>query len=358
MKTTRTLHLFLLAILSPVALFLLSACRHDPDAAGAEYTLDLTASVPVRSLKTDFDLSRLGRFVGPLEIDTLFRYASFSPFDGQSLLMCADNQVFRVGVPDGKILATYGRPGRGPMEYAEAGTLDRMEGEVFITDYRVGKQLVFDLEGKPLRSLELERLVMQNPIAPGKFFRGYPNGHKKGCLYEIVDEEGTVYRTSRIPPVEAKNPIVQLNGCLKMEGRNVIRPQLSYDYYTVTETEESLWIHVYTGQYAQPLEVLWDLELKRLEGDKYISREDFRVIVSGGLAFVRYFMGGLHEVIYDLKTGKILFNIKITSEEDPILGLPVEHGGKPWYVWPVYSDEHFLICSDLYDEHFWLFTKE
>jgi len=69
-------------------------------------------------------------------------------------------------------------------------------------------------------------------------------------------------------------------------------------------------------------------------------------------------MGGLHEVIYDLKTGKILFNIKITDIEDPILGLPVEHGEKTWYVWPVYSDEHFLICSDLYDEHFWLFTKE
>ena len=128
MKTTRTSLLFLLAILSPVALCLLSACRQDPDAAGAEYTLDLAASVPVRSLRTDFDVSRLGRFAGPLEIDTLFRYAFFSPFDGQSLLMCADNQAFRVGVPDGKILATYGRPGRGPMEYTGVGTLDRMEG--------------------------------------------------------------------------------------------------------------------------------------------------------------------------------------------------------------------------------------
>lgn len=358
MKTTRISLSFLLAILSPVALCLLSACRHDPDAAGAEYTLDLTASVPVRSLKTDFDLSRLGRFEGPFEVDTLFRSAYFCPFDGQSLLMCADNQVFRVGVPDGKILATYGHPGRGPMEYVRVVTCDRMDGEVFITDYQTHKELVFDLEGKPLRSLELERLVMQNPIAPGKFFRGYPNGHKKGCLYEIVDEEGTVYRTSRIPPVEAKNPIIQGNGLYKIDGRNVICPALSYDFYTVTETEESLWIHVYTGQYTQPLEILWDLELKRLEGDRYISREDFMVLVSGGLAFVRYFMGGLHEVIYDLKTGKILFNIKITSEEDPILGLPLEHGGKTWYVWPVYSDEHFLICQDLFEEHFWLFTKE
>lgn len=351
MRTTR-IPLFLLALLS-----LFAACRQDPDAVKADYTLDLAASVPVRSLKTDFDLSRLGRFAGLFEIDTLFRNAFFSPFDGQSLLVCADNQVFRVGVPDGKILASYGHPGRGPMEYVGVGSMDRMEGEVFICDYQLGKELVFDLEGKPLRSLELEKLVLQSPIAPGRFLRGYPMGHRKGCLYEIVDEAGTVYRTSQIPPVETKNPIIQMNGLVKNDGRDVVVPQLGYDWYLVSETEEHPWIHLQTGQYTQPLEILWDLNLKRLEGDRYISREDRNVIVLGNLVFIRYYMGGIHYVIYDLKTGKILFNIKISSEEDPILGLPVEHEGQTWYIWPTYSDEHFLICKDLFEEHFWLFLK-
>ena len=231
MRTTRTL-LFLLAILC-----LFPSCRQDPDAMKAEYTLNLATSVPERSLKTDFDMSRLGRFVGPFEVDTLYHNAFFSPFDEQSLLMCADNQVFRVGVPDGKILSTYGRPGRGPMEYVGVGSMDRMEGEVFICDYQVGKELVFDLEGNPLRSLELEKLVLQSPIAPGRFLRGYPMGHRKGCLYEIVDEAGTVYRSSQIPPVETKTPIIQMNGLVKNNGRNVVIPQLSYDWYSVSETE-------------------------------------------------------------------------------------------------------------------------
>ena len=335
---------------------ILAACHRETSTA--EYTVDLTASLPVRSLRTDFDISRLGTFEGRFFVDTTMAFPrAFMGFDANSVLAMVGDELYRISVPEGKLLTRYGHKGRGPMEYLNLGNYRMMGGEVFVNDFEGGKLLVYGADGEPLRSSPTDRFVQLDPISPGRFLQFYPLGHKKGYLYDVVGEDGREYRASAIPLSEAKSPIIHLNGSMEMDGQLCTRESLSYDFYRITETEEICWIHGEVGKYEQPLEVLWNLELARMKVDQYIDRSDYNIRKVGDLAFVNYFMGGRHKVVYDLKSGKILFNIKLTSPDDPILGIPLKYEGKTWYIWPVYSDDNWLICEDILEENLWLFSR-
>lgn len=323
----------------------------------AEITLDLAKTVPIGSLKPDFDIALLGNLEGEFSVEEkVFSHAFFCPCDEGSIFVLG-KEVYRVSLPTGKILAQYGHAGRGPNEYLTPIICRRFGEEVFIEDLH-GKQVVFTLDGTPLREEANERTVTVMPLAPNRFLRMYPVGHPKGYLYDIVDASGSVLRSSSISlPETGDTPITYLQSAEIVDGQVCVRPNLMYTLYRISEQQETPWIHFDLGPYEMPLEYMWDLDLKRTKTDQYIARDDFSFTKAGDLIFVNYYMAGRHFVIMDLKSGEILFNIKVASEDDPVMGIPLKDDDKTWYVWPAYADENVIIFRDVYDEKMWLFSR-
>lgn len=80
-------------------------------------------------------------------------------FAGDYLFVCDFVNLFQF-TPEGKFIRKIGKAGEGPGEYAKsilAVTYDEDAKQIFISDFRKGKVLVYSFEGKYLYDINTQR---------------------------------------------------------------------------------------------------------------------------------------------------------------------------------------------------------
>lgn len=87
-------------------------------------------------------------------------------FAGDYLFVCDYINLFQF-TPEGKFIRKIGKVGEGPGEYTQsimAVTYDEDAKQIFISDFRKGKVLVYSFEGKYLYNIETQRGSMTTYI--------------------------------------------------------------------------------------------------------------------------------------------------------------------------------------------------
>lgn len=345
-------------ILISVVAFFCQTCRK-PEQIETRYRLDLSTSTKASTLCSDFDLSLLGHLERRLVLDEseyLLSSLSFYPYDNKSVFIAGSGYALRISLPDGKVLSRYSRMGRGPQEYLSISGLFFRNGKVWLEDVNGGKLIVCDTLGGVKQVMSVGRNESLIPLDGDAFLKMYPVNSPAGHLYDILDEEMRVLRTSKLSLPDIRSEAFLFQNAPQIIGGDLyIQPQFSSYYYKITVKEEKPWLHLDAGSYEMPPEVRSDPVRMEAEQVHYLNVQS--LIIVGSLAFVEYWMDGLHRVVYEMETGEILFNIVVKTGEELQTGILLESYGIKYSVWPVFSDEYFVICESYPGEELWLFSK-
>ena len=138
-------------------LFILMGCGVDK--SDSLITVDVTVNYPKKELVLqDFmDVEYI-----PLETTAeslLDKDILNVTFAGDYLFVCDFVNLFQF-TPEGKFIRKIGKAGEGPGEYAKsilAVTYDEDAKQIFISDFRKGKVLVYSFEGKYLYDINTQR---------------------------------------------------------------------------------------------------------------------------------------------------------------------------------------------------------
>lgn len=330
-----------------------------PEHTETRYRLDLSTSIKTSTLCPDFNLSSLGHFERQLVLDEseyLLSSLSFYPYDNKSVFVAGSGYALRISLPGGKVLSQFSRMGRGPQEYLSISGLFFRNGKVWLEDVNGGKLIVCDTLGGVEQVISVGRNESLIPLDGDAFLKTYPVNSPAGHLYDILDEEMRVHRTSKLSLPDVRSEAFLFQNAPQIIGGDLfIQPQFSAYYYKITVKEETPWLYLDAGSYEMPPKVRSDPVLLEAEQDHYLNLQS--LIIVGSLAFVEYWMDGLHRVVYEMETGEILFNIVVKTGEEPQTGILLKSYGKYYSVWPVFSDEYFVICESYPGEELWLFSR-
>ena len=336
-------------------LLLLGSCGREE--CPARYAVDLTAAVK-GGIVEQFDLTQAYRFEHRLIIDEEtqpFRSYTFSAMDERSVLLRDDYTVARVSLEDGSILATYGRIGRGPMEYTRVRSVSYLNDSVYVRSNT--KVIVFDLGGNATRESRIndpsENLVF---LPGGRHFRfNAVNFEHDVPLYDVVDESGNVLRTSDVICESiGETAVMYLNGAFMYDGAWYSLPRLTDIIWQISETEDIPWIELRQGSYKMPPEYLIELGGRSVVSDQYIWI--YLWAMSGKYFFCTFSKAGIHHVVYDLENGKLLLHTKSPRLEEG--GIPFEYEGETVYLWPAFIDDYHIIFRGRTLDELWLFSRK
>ena len=342
--------------LSLSAVVLLStACNRT--GSDARYKVDLASAVRSGIIQ-EFDLHQIcgsGRRLVIDEEKQPFRAHVFSSMDEGTVLLNDDMTVARVSLEDGSILATYGRVGRGPMEYTRVRRSSFVEDTVYVRSNV--KVIAFEKDGTPVRESRIDDFSENLVFLPGgRRFRFYAAnfGHDVP-LFDVVDGAGTILRTSSIiSPSVGQTAIMYLNNALKYDGAWFCLPRHTETIWKISETEDIPWVELRVGPYKMPSEYLSTLEGRYDVEDQYIMIDHYALV--GKYLFCRISKGGKHYLIYDLEQGKLLLHSVARSSNEG--GIPFEHDGEKKNLWPVFIDDYHIIFRGDAPDDLWLFSRK
>lgn len=128
-------------------------------------------------------------------------------FAGDYLFVCDYINLFQF-TPEGKFIRKIGKAGEGPGEYTQsimAVTYDEDAEQIFISDFRKGKVLVYSFEGKYLYNIETQRGSMTTYIDKTDNLFGVTNEYlytrdKKGKELFVYSTKGKELYSFRFRP--------------------------------------------------------------------------------------------------------------------------------------------------------------
>lgn len=336
-------------------LLLPGACGQKGNAA--RYTVDLAAVVKGGMVR-DFDLTQAYEFEHRLVIDEEtqpFRSHAFSSMDEGSVLVHDDMTVARVSLADGSILATYGRVGRGPMEYTRVRRCSFLDDTVYVRSNT--KMIAFEQDGTAVREYRIKDFSENLVILPGgRRFRFYAANFEHDVpLYDVIDEAGNVLRTSSVvSPSVGQTAIMYLNNALEYDGAWYCLPRHTETIWKISETEDIPWIELNQGHYKMPPEYLSTLEGRYDVEGQFIWIDDYAL--TGKYFYCRFTKGGKHFIVYDLERGKLLLHTTSRSLSEG--GIPIEYDGETTSLWPAFIDDHHIIFRGSAPDDLWLFSRK
>ena len=343
----------LLSILT--ILLLLGSCGRKENEA--RYTVDLAAAVRGGAVER-FDLTEAFRFEHRLVIDEEtqpFRAYSFSAMDEQTVLLNDDYTVARVSLEDGSILATYGRVGRGPMEYTRVRSVSYMNDSVYVRSNT--KVVVCEPDGNAVQEYRMDVSSDNLVFLPdGNRFRFYAIDFEDDVpLYDVLDAAGNVLRTSDVICESiGETAIMYLNGALKYDGAWYSLPRLTDIIWQISETGDIPWIELKQGSYKMPPEYLVEPGGRSAVSDLFIWVYNWALV--GKYFFCTFSKAGIHHVVYDLESGKLLHHSMSPRLSEG--GIPFVHEGETVDLWPVFIDGHHIIFRGRTLDELWLFSRK